>query len=122
MTLLNYYRVEIVLKAGIVNEEGAFYKEEEKTILKENDSYACLDDHSFTTLSKTGDGRFTARIGKPSIYSHINDNCFGTEIVYSLYSLASKRKATIKKEIALYINQKFGCFGNVDLSFLDKET
>jgi hypothetical protein len=119
METLNRYEIEIILKTGIIKDKlGANYSQEKIEILAENDDYICLNDWRFNSVHKKSCS-YDSSLNKPSISSDTNNSCFGTRINYMLYSDKKKRKSTIKREIAEYIADKFGCFADIDLSFLD---
>jgi len=119
MDKLNYYRVEIVVKAGLVYDKvGHKFESKEVSILAENKYRYCLTDDSFTTIEKKKSD-YSTSLDDPSISSSVNDSCWGTSIRYTLYSGKVVMKSTIKLQIAKYITEKYGAFSSIDLSFLD---
>ena len=122
MNTLNHYHVHIILKLGLIRGKlGSTFTETKVDILAENEERYCLNTIDFMRIDKSGSGRINYVLGKHSVYSHANDTCFGTEIKYNLYTDKVKRKSTIKKEIAKHVNDNYGHFHNIDLSFLDQD-
>lgn len=119
MKKINHYRVEVTDPAnpGIIGRDKRF----EVTafdVIGENDKYIAINDHRFTSIRKEKSDWDTV-LDKPSISLHANDTCWGTRVMYSLYTEKSKRASTIKKEIEAAIEKKYGFFARgFDLSFI----
>ncbi len=118
---MKHYTVEIIVKVGIIRGKvGSTYNVEDVDILGENEKRYCINNLQFTSIEKIK-SKYSLSIGMPVIYSNVNDSCFGTRISYSLYTLNKKRKSTIKREIAKYIEDKYSAFMDINLSFLGDE-
>lgn len=122
MKKINYYCVEVTdpLNTGIVGGDKKFEKQE-FDVIGENNNYIAINDHRFTSLRKEK-SEWDTCLDKPSISLHANDSCWGTRVLYSLYTEKSKRASTIKKEIEAAIEKKYGFFARgFDLSFITDE-
>lgn len=123
MSKVNYYRVEVTdpLNAGVFGSDKKF-EVQEFNVIGENDKYIAIDDYRFTSIRKEKCDWDTC-LDKPSISLHANDSVYGTRVSYTLYTMKTKRAATIKKEIEAAIEKKYGFFARgFDLSFItDKE-
>lgn len=117
------YKVVICQKAGILNEEDSF-DVDDVGILAQNDRYIVLSDSRFTKLDKKKDRTYNMNhvVDHPSISIYNNDSCYGSGVDYTLYTEKNKRTSTIKKEIKIAIQDKYGWLVNdIDFSFMDKE-
>ena len=121
MRTINKYSVRIIVKSGCLYEPlGETYDFNRVEILGENKNLLCLNDDHFTHVHKKKES-VQLCLGVPSISSNVNDNVWGTSLRYTLYTENRKRKATIAREIREYIENKYGGFGDIDLSFLEGE-
>jgi len=121
MNTIYEYKVRVITESGILYKVGNVFDLKEIQILKENDDYLCLDNKEFSTLSKSKAKSYAyPSVNIPVITHSINDDCWGTGVRYSIYTRKAIRNSTIKKQIEKYINQKFGSFISIDLSFLVK--
>lgn len=118
MKTINHYEVEIITKDGLIYKIGNRFYLTKIEVLAENTHRYCLNNEQFTRLEKNN-SHYSDTINKPSIRSSVDDTCWGTGVRYTLYTTATKRKSTIKREIENYIAKKYGGFSNIDLSFLD---
>ena len=121
MKTIKHYRVEVTDRSnpGILGAEQKF-EVTELNVIAENDRYIAVDDFCFTSIRKDSKYEYDTRLNKPSIGLRANDNVWGNRISYSLYTDATKRASTIKREIEAAIAKKYGFFlGKIDLSFID---
>lgn len=121
MKTIKHYRVEVTdrLNPGILGAEQKF-EVTELNVIAENDRYIAVDDYCFTSIRKDSKYEYDTRLNKASIGLHANDSCWGNRIRYSLYTDATKRASTIRREIEAAIAKKYGFFlGKIDLSFID---
>jgi len=119
MKTLHHHRVEIVISPGMINKEiGNKYHWGKVEVLAENDSRLVLNNEAFTTIEKRK-SRYQTSLNSPTIGHSVKDTIWGTSLTYNIYSDKKKRKSTIKKEIAEYVEEKFGAFSDIDLSFMD---
>lgn len=119
MKTIHHHRVEIVTSPGIINKDITNkYHWGKVEVLGDNERRLVLNNESFTVIEKKKT-KYQTSLNKPSIGHSIKDSIWGTSITYNIYSEKKKRKSTIKKEIAAYIDEKFSAFANIDLSFMD---
>lgn len=108
MKKILHYRVVISDKTGLICDENEFIVEN-LNIIGENEINIVVDDLSFTTIKKEKHKYFTC-VGKKEICLSANDSIWGNRITYSLYTFATKKASTIKKEIKEAVLAKFGFF------------
>lgn len=90
----------------------------EVEVIGENENRIVLKDEMFTRLEKKKSVCFDS-IDDPSIRLLTGDKCWGSGVMYCLYTFKHKRAATIKKEIEHKIQEKFGYFmSGIDLSMI----
>lgn len=116
---ITHYRVKMVFNGGKIETVGNTFTEETYKIVAENDEYVCLDDYCFTSIKKKSGHSIDSALNKKTIYSHINDRFWGTQITYTLYTDKKKRRSTIKRELKNYIDKEFSFLNNIDMSFLE---
>jgi len=119
MDTINYYRVEIIVKKGLLYEEGNRFYSDKIPVLAENQDRYCLNNNAFTTIDKKARD-YSTSLNKPEISSSVNDSCYrgGTGIRYTLYSDKDVTKSKIKGHIEKYIRNRFGAFFDISLDFL----
>lgn len=120
MKTIKHYRVEVTdrMRPGILGAEQKF-EVTEFNVIAENERYIAIDDYRFTSLRKEK-AKYDTCLNQVSISLHSNDSVWGNRISYSLYTDATKRASTIKREIEAEIAKKYGFFlGKIDLSFID---
>ena len=97
----------------------SFFKIDEIDIVAENEWLWCLGTMHFATIAKGSQyGTTSRKIDKPSISFQMNDKVWGSNIEYNLYTFKTKRPSTIRKEIKKAVDEKFGFFMELDLSFI----
>ena len=114
------YSVTIRDGSGIFEKQDTFTMIE-LDVLAENDRYMVVDDRHYTTIDKLPVDKYSLYSGlnKHSIGIYSQDSCYGNAVHYILYSTATKKASTIRKEIEKEITKKFGFFtGKIDLSFI----
>lgn len=120
MRTINYYKV------GILKNGESYFEQSEIGVALENDQWIILDVYEFKKLTKTKDHEFSyPRIGIQKIIKRDNETGYfkehrewGNGVFYKLYSETKKRPSTIRKEIEMFIEEKFGYLGRIDLSFI----
>lgn len=120
MRTIKLYRV------GILKSGKSYFEQEEVEVAFENNQWIVLNDDVLTRLTKNQTYASTSdRIGYHKIWDKNEERGFfkdhkyyGNGIFYKLYSETNKRPQTIKKEIAKFIEEKFGYLGTIDLSFI----
>ena len=121
MKKIKHYRVEVADASGILGIERKF-EVEELNVIGENDRYVVVDNYCFTSLRKEK-AKYDTCLNQVSIHLYANDSVWGNRITYSLYTEATKRASTIRKEIEAEIAKKYGFFlGKIDLSFISDAT
>jgi hypothetical protein len=119
MSKVNYYRVDVTDPAnpGILGQSRKF-EVEKFDVLGENGRYIVINNDTFTSIRKEKYDYDTC-LDKPSISLFANDSCWGTRVTYTLFTMKTKRASTIKKEIEVAIEKKYGFFARgFDLSFI----
>lgn len=106
---------------GLLNEKNGFTISEVE-VIAENESRMVIRDQMFTRLEKSKSSCFDS-VDAPSIRIFTGDNCWGSGVMYCVYTFKNKKAATIKKEIEAVIQKKYGYFmRGLDLSMVvDKE-
>lgn len=118
MKTIKHYTVKIVTKTGMCEKEiKNDFDIVDVELLGENETRYVLNDEHFTVIKK-GECPYSTCVDKQSIGSDVNNDFWGTRITYSLYTFKAKRSLTIKKEIADYIEHRYGGFANIDLDFI----
>lgn len=118
MKTINRYKIEIIVKKGIIGDVGSKFTHTVEDVLAMNNSRICINDITFTTVEiKKCDYRYS--IDVPNINSYSNDKVFGTKLTYTLFTNKKKRKQTMAKEIRQYLDDKYGDWATIDLMFLE---
>ncbi len=102
---------------GILREKNGFTISEVE-VIGENERRIVLKDEMFTRLEKKKSVCFES-IDTPSIRLFTGDKCWGSGVMYCLYTFKNKKASTIKKEIENKILSKYGYFmRGIDLSMV----
>ena len=102
---------------GLLTQKNGFTVSEVE-VIGENEHRMVLKDEMFTRLEKKKSVCFES-IDNPSIRLFTADRCWGSGVMYCLYTFKNKKAATIKKEIESKISSKYGYFlSGVDLSMI----
>lgn len=113
MKTINHYEVEI-LKNG----EKTF-KREKIEVIAENEGWIVLNTRNYDRVTKTKTFEFChCRLDKPRLTARENDKIFKNGVFYEFYSYGTKRATTIRKEIAKFIDDRYGYLAAIDLSFI----
>lgn len=113
------YKVEISDGSGILPKENAFVTKT-YTVIGENERYLVIDDVEFTTIEK-GESSYNvyASLNRESIWTNTEDSVFGNRISYTLYTESEVSAKTIREQIEVYIQKKYGFFvQGLDLSII----
>lgn len=115
MKRINEYQVEIHKYGGNNTFEQKWFN-----VLLENNDYIIIDEVNFTRIRKhaRGTSELDPVIGRSSVYERNWGITSLDGIVFHLYSEAKVKNETIKRQIAEFIDKKYGWLHGIDLSFI----